>query len=234
MALKNEKLLTLSEVANLLRVSRHTVQAWISPSSPNHRPEFAAMARHAGRKTLFVEEEALAWLNQRRGPVYSSNASERSAYWRERFVAGRGLLKGLVKAGDQNPGFINFQGGLLGLDAAPMLAWLADGTGAGPLYNLIMRAEGLIMPIPLAAWVLRRSQRFPGKVRLLQDFFVDQNIFELAPFNEDALKRGLELGGHINELSLQNYCCCLSAGAAAFLTSEKNILKVAGLPVISF
>jgi hypothetical protein len=152
MAIKNEKLLTLAEVAGLFRVSRHTVQAWISPSSPNHRPEFAAMARHAGRKTLFVEDEALAWLNQRRGPVYSTTVSERSAYWRERFVAGRGLLKGLIKAGEQNPGFINFQGGLLGLDAAPLLVWLADGPGAGPLYNLIMRADGLIMPIPLATF----------------------------------------------------------------------------------
>lgn len=230
----NEKLLTLNEVATLFRVSKHTVQAWISPSSPNHRPEFAAMARHAGRKTLFVEAEALAWLNQRRGPVYSTAVPERSAYWRERFVAGRGLLKGLIKSGDHNPGFINFQGGLLGLDTEPVLVWLADGPGAAALYNLVMRCEGLFMPVPLASWIMRRALRFAGKAKLLQDFILDQNIFELALFNEDALRRGFELPAGINELTLQNYSCCMASGANAFLSSEKNLLKVAGVPVISF
>ena len=50
----NEKLLTIAEIAEKLRVSKHTVQAWISPSSPNHKPEFADMARHSGRKTVFA------------------------------------------------------------------------------------------------------------------------------------------------------------------------------------
>ena len=234
MSEKNEILLTIQEIANRLRVSRHTVQAWISPSSPNHRPEFAAMARHAGRKTLFVEEEVLAWLNQRRGPVYSPAASERSAYWRERFIAGRGLLKGLIKSGQHQSGFLPFQGGLLGLDTEPVLEWLADGPAAASIYNLVMRADGLVLSVPLAAWILRRSSRFAGKTRPMRDFMLDQNVFELAPQNEDSLRRSIELPAGINELSLQNYSACMAFGVSAFLTSEKNLLKVPGLPLISF
>lgn len=234
MAINDEKLLTLNEVADLFRVSRHTVQAWISPSSPNHRPEFAAMARHAGRKTLFVENEVKAWLDQRRGPVYAIGASERSPYWRERFVAGRGLLKGLIKVSEHNPGFMPFQGGLLGLDTEPVLVWLADGPGAAALYNLILRAEGLVMPVPLLAWIMRRTSRFTRKVRLMTDFMLDQNIFELAPFHEDAVRRLVAMPSGINEQTLQNYSCCMAAGVSAFLSGEKNLLKVPGLPVISF
>ena len=50
-------ILTLIEVAEKLRVSKHTIQAWMSPSSPNHRPDFASMARYAGRKSIFLEKE---------------------------------------------------------------------------------------------------------------------------------------------------------------------------------
>ncbi|MFZ5952102.1 MAG: helix-turn-helix transcriptional regulator [Candidatus Rifleibacteriota bacterium] len=231
---KNENLLTLSEIASRLRVSKHTVQAWISPSSPNHRPEFAAMARHAGRKTLFVEEEVMVWLNQRRGAIYAAASTERSAYWRERFLAGRGLLKGLVKSGEGSSSFIAFPGGLLGLDTDPMMNWLADGPGAPAIYNLVMRSDGLVISISLASWILRRALKIPGKFKQLQDFIMDQNVFELAGFGEDALRRSLALPAGINELGLQNYCCCISAGASAFLTAEKNLLKIPGLPVISF
>ncbi|MEW6709139.1 MAG: helix-turn-helix domain-containing protein [Candidatus Riflebacteria bacterium] len=234
MAEKNENLLTLAEISTRLRVSKHTVQAWISPSSPNHRPEFAAMARHAGRKTLFVEEEVLTWLNQRRGAIYAVAGTERSAYWRERFFAGRGLLKGLVKSSESTSSFISFPGGLLGLDTEPLMNWLADGPGAPAIYNLAMRADGLVISVPVASWVLRRALRIPGKFKQLQDFMMDQNIFELAEFREDALRRSLTLPSGINELGLQNYCCCISAGASAFLTAEKNLLKIPGLPVISF
>lgn len=230
-----EKLLTLSEIAEILRVSKHTVQAWISPSSPNHRPEFAAMARHAGRKTVFIEDEVLAWLNQRRGPVYSTSIAERSAYWRERFVAGRGLLKGLIKSSEEkNTGLVSFQGGLLAMDAEPLISWLADGQGATAVYNLVMRADGVVLPVPLAFWVLRRALRFPARFKQVQDFMLDQNVFELAPFNEDAIRRSLELPTGLNELCLQNYCCSLSAGCSAFLTGNKNLLKIPGLPLISF
>jgi predicted DNA-binding transcriptional regulator AlpA len=115
MSKNQEKLLTINEISQKLRVSRHTVQAWISPSSPNHRPEFAAMARHAGRKTLFIEKEVLNWLNQRRGAVYSPGYAEHSAYWRERFLAGRSALKGIIKTVDGTESFIEFSGGLVGL-----------------------------------------------------------------------------------------------------------------------
>lgn len=230
----NEKLLTLNEISQVLRVSRHTVQAWISPSSPNHRPEFASLARHAGRKTVFVEEEVFAWLNQRKGPVYSPGISERSAYWQERFIAGRGLLKGLIKSPESSVGFFPFQGGLLALDTEPIVCWLSDGPGASGIHNLIMGADGIILSVPLVSWLIRRSMRFPGKLKEVQDFMLNQNVFELAPFNEDAVRRSLELPVGLNENSAQNYCCSIAAGCASFLTGNKNLLKIPGLPVTSF
>lgn len=232
MAGKIEKLITLVEAAELLRVSRHTVQAWVSPSSPNHRPEFARMVRHAGRKTLFVADEIAAWLQQRRGTITSP--TERSNYWRERFIAGRGLLKGLVKSDAGPAGYLPFQGGIIGLDTEPLIAWLADGPGAASLYNLVMRADGLMVSTVLAAWILRRSLRFPARTMLIRDFMLEQNVFEVAPFNDEALRRSLTLGSGINELALQNYSSCLAAGCNAFLSGEKNLVRIAGLPVISF
>ncbi|GAB4274809.1 MAG: hypothetical protein Kow0029_15410 [Candidatus Rifleibacteriota bacterium] len=230
----SDKFLTIQEIAKVLRVSRHTVQAWVSPSSPNHRPEFAALARHAGRKTVFVEEEVLAWLNQRRGPVYAGVASERSAYWQERFFAGRGLLKGTLRSPESNATHLPFQAGMVGLDMEPLFCWLADGPGANALHDLALRAEGLVMPVPLAAYVLRRAARIPTKFRKVQEFILDWNIFELAPLNEEALRRILELPANLSELSLQNYCCCVAKGINVFLTGNKNLLKIPGLPLISF
>ena len=97
-----------------------------------------------------------------------------------------------------------------------------------------MRGDGLVLSVPLAAWILRRSSRFVAKTRPMRDFMLDQNVFELAPLNEDGLRRSIELPTGIAELSLQNYCACMSFGVSCFLTSEKNLLKVSGLPLLSF
>ncbi|PKL47731.1 MAG: hypothetical protein CVV42_11965 [Candidatus Riflebacteria bacterium HGW-Riflebacteria-2] len=231
-----DSLITLAEVASLLRVSRHTVQAWMSPSSPNHRPEFAIMARHAGRRTVFIRSEITAWLDQRRGALYSDNPAARTTYWRERFVAGRGLLRGVIKAPEHVTGerLAGFGGGLLAVDAGPLMTWLADGDGAAGLLALAGRAEGLVISVPLALWLLRRAAKMPGRYAALHDFVLAQNIFELAPLNEAALRRALELPAAAAEISLQGYCCCIEAGAAMFVTSERILLKTPGLPVCSY
>ncbi len=231
-----EKLLTLNEISEKLRVSRHTVQAWISPSSPNHRPEFAILARHAGRKTVFVEADVDVWLNQRRGAVYSVSYSERSAYWRERFVAGRGLLKGYVKSPEvvRSARTTGFNEGMLALDAEPLLIWLTDGAGAAEIFSFAGRAEGLVLAVPLAFWILRRAGRSPAQLSKIQDFIIGQNVFELAPFNEEALRRSLELPSSAGELSSQAYCCSIAAGASMFITGNRHLLKTPGLSVSSF
>ncbi|HOI91762.1 MAG TPA: helix-turn-helix domain-containing protein [Candidatus Rifleibacterium sp.] len=234
--MSSEKLLTLNEISEKLRVSRHTVQAWVSPSSPNHRPEFSSLARHAGRKTVFLESDVDAWLAQRRGAVYSISYGERSAYWRERFVAGRGILKGYVKPPEvvRAGRMVSFSEGLLAFDAEPLLVWLTDGPGAAEIFSLVGRAEGLVLAVPLAFWVLRRAGRSHAQLNRIQEFILGQNVFELAPFNEDALKRSLELPHSAGEMSLQAYCCSVAAGAAMFLTGNRHLVKLPGLPVCSF
>jgi predicted DNA-binding transcriptional regulator AlpA len=229
-------LITLREVAEIFRVSRHTVQAWISPSSPNHRPEFAVMARHAGRRTLFVESEVLAWLDQRRGAIYSDNPAARTTFWRERFIAGRGLLRGVIKAPEHREvdGGAVFVSGLLAFDAGPLLTWLADGDGSAGLLALADRAEGLVLSLPLALWLLRKAGKMPGRLAVMRDFLLAQNIFELAPLTEAAVQRALELPVATADISLQSYCCCLEAGAALFVTADRVLLKTPGLPVCTY
>lgn len=231
-----DRLVTLNEVAQLLRVSRHTVQAWISPSSPNHRPEFAIMARHAGRKTVFIADEVTAWLNQRRGAVYSDNPAARTTYWRERFIAGRALLRGVLKAPEREASQLRsgFAGGLLAFDAGPLLTWLSDGEGSAGLLAMVNRAEGLVLSVPLALWMMRRALRTPGRYAALRDFVLAQNIFELAPLNEGALMRADDLPASVSDISLQGYCCCLEAGAATFVTADRVLLKTPGLPVSGY
>jgi predicted DNA-binding transcriptional regulator AlpA len=234
--MSSEKLLTLIEISELLRVSRHTVQAWLSPSSPNYRAEFAILARHAGRKTVFSENEILAWLNQRRGSVYSSSQPERSPYWRERFIAGRGILKSIIKAPEIERTGLNagFSGGVLALDAEPLLSWLADGTHTADLLVMANRAEGLMLSVPLCSWILRRAGRSMSRSLAIRDFLLGNNIFELAAMNEEALIRSLELPYGTNELSIQGYCSCIAAGASSFLTANTHLLKVPGLRVCGF
>lgn len=234
--MSTDKLLTIPEIAKILRVSPHTIQAWMSPSSPNHRGEFALLARHAGRKTLFLEKDVVAWLNQRRGAIYSDNFAERSTYWRERFVAGRGLLKGLVKppepAGKEF--LISFADGILAFDAEPLLDWLCDGPGCSELLAVVNRVDGLMLATPLCFYILRRAAKFPAKFVAVKDFVLGNSIFELAPLDEESLNRTLELPQTINELSLQGYCCCATSGAAIFLTGNAGLLKTPGLRVSGY
>ena len=230
----SEKLLTLNEIAEKLRVSRHTVQAWISPSSPNHKPEFANMARHAGRKTVFLENEIETWLNQRKGAIYSQEFIETSAYWREKFIAARGLFKENIKP-QELPKTIkkNFGSGKLGLDYDPLLIWLSDSPHSTEISSIINRADGLVIAIPLVWWFLKRFTRNKNLIARAKKFFIDDNIFELAPLNEESLKRSLELPIAAGELSIQSYACTNTAGANSLLTYNQSLLKIQGLSVCS-
>ena len=230
----SEKLLTLNEIAEKLRVSRHTVQAWISPSSPNHKPEFANMARHAGRKTVFIENEIETWLNQRKGAIYSQEFIETSAYWREKFIAARGLFKESIKP-QELPKTIkkNFGSGKLGLDYEPLLIWLSDSPHSAEISSIVNRADGLVIAIPLVWWFLKRFVRNKKLYASAKKFFIDDNIFELAPMNEESLKRALELPMAAGELSIQSYACTNTAGAVSLLTENQILLKTQGLSVCS-
>ncbi|MBR4570469.1 MAG: hypothetical protein IKO19_07395, partial [Candidatus Riflebacteria bacterium] len=64
-------------------------------------------------------------------------------------------------------------------------------------------------------------------------FFIDDNIFELAPMNEESLKRSLELPMTAGELSIQSYACTNTAGAVSLLTVNQILLKTQGLSVCS-
>ena len=230
----SEKLLTLNEIAEKLRVSRHTVQAWISPSSPNHKPEFANMARHAGRKTVFIEDEIETWLNQRKGAIYSQEFIETSAYWREKFISARGLFKNHIKAQDFPKNIKkNFGNGKLGLDYEPLLIWLSDSPYSTEMLSIINRADGLVVAIPLVWWFLRRFIRNKNLFAEAKKFFIEENIFELAPMNEESLKRSLELPITAGELSVQAYACSNTAGADSLLTMNPILIKTQGLSVCS-
>lgn len=232
-----EKYLNIIEVASLLRVSRHTVQAWMSPSSPNHRPEFAAIARHAGRKSLFAKDDVMAWVEQRRGAMYSQAMPERSAYWRERFLAARGSLKGILRPvadHDFKTPVVMFNQGMLALDSEPLISWLLDDKGSNFTYKLASIADGLVVAVPMALWLLRRASRNAAGYARLKSFLLTDSVFELAPLSVEAMNRFLELPVQSADLALQSYCCCITHGAAAFLTSNKTLLRQPGLPVISF
>ncbi|MBQ2592418.1 MAG: helix-turn-helix domain-containing protein [Candidatus Riflebacteria bacterium] len=230
----SEKLLTLNEIAEKLRVSRHTVQAWISPSSPNHKPEFANMARHAGRKTVFIENEIETWLNQRKGAIYSQEFIETSAYWKEKFMSARGLFKAQIKAQDF-PKMIkkNFGGGKLGLDFEPLMVWLSDSPRASEIYSCVNRAEGLVIAIPMVWWFLKRFARNKKLFVEAKKFFIEDNIFELAPMNEESLKKSFELPITAGDISIQSYACINTAGANSLLTYSQSLLKIQGLSVCS-
>jgi hypothetical protein len=91
-----------------------------------------------------------------------------------------------------------------------------------------------VLPLPLAFWLLRRAKKFSDRFEQMQQFVFDQNIFEIAVFNEEAALRGIEFSSNINELSLKNYCAASNAGCTSFLTADKNLLKIPGLALISF
>lgn len=229
-----QNILTINEVANKLRVSKHSVQAWISPSSPNHRPEFAAMVRHAGRKSVFLEEEIDLWLNQRKGAMYSQKFIETSAYWRERFESARGLFKGKINEPElaKNPKR-NFNSGKLALDYEPLLLWLTDSPNSKEIQSYINKAENLIIAVPLAWWFLKRVWRNSKQLAVSKKFLIEDNIFELAPMNEESLKKSLELPAGAGELSMQSYACGITAGADSLLTANPSLLRTPGLAVCS-
>lgn len=228
------KIITINEVADKLRVSKHSVQAWISPSSPNHRPEFAAMVRHAGRKSVFLEEEIDLWLNQRKGAMYSQKFVETSAYWRERFASARGLFKGKIKEPElgKNPKR-NFSSGKLALDYEPLLLWLTDSASSKEIQSYISKAESLVIAIPLVWWFLKRVWRNSKQLAASKKFLIEDNIFELAPMNEESLKNSLGLPTGAGEISIQSYACCITAGATSLLTANSSLLRTPGLCVCS-
>ena len=230
----NEKLLTLTEIAEKLRVSRHTVQAWISPSSPNHKPEFSNLARHSGRKTVFIEQEVDTWLNQRKGAIVSQSYSETSAYWRERFMSSRGIFKNIIKQPlITKPSSKSFNSGKLGIDFEPLLIWLTDAPLSSDISTIVNKSESLIIAVPLVWWFLRKVWRNQKRFLIMKKFLLDDNIFELAPMNEDSLKRSLDLPPLAGELSIQSYACCNSAGANSLLTYNPTLLNTNGLAVCS-
>lgn len=229
-----DKLLTLTEIAEKLRVSKHTVQAWISPSSPNHKPEFSSLARHSGRKTVFIEQEVHTWLNQRKGAIFSQNYSETSAYWRERFLSSRGIFKNIIK-----PPLVikssskTFSSGKLGIDYEPLLIWLTDAPLSSEILTTVNKSEGLVIAVPIVWWFLRKVWRNQKRFITMKKFLIDNNIFEYAPMNEESLKRSLDLPPSIGELSIQSYSCCNSAGANSLLTYNPVLLNINGLAVCS-
>ncbi len=229
-----EKLLTLIEIAEKLRVSKHTIQAWISPSSPNHKPEFANLARHSGRKTVFLENEVDLWLNQRKGAIYSLNFTETSAYWREKFISSKGILKNLIKPPiiDKIP-LKQFNSGKLGIDHEPLLIWLTDSSNSSNILSIINRAESLVIAIPFVWWLLKKFWKNKKIFNILKNFLIEDNIFELAPMNEESIKRSLEIPITAGDISIQSYSCTNTAGATSLLTYNQVLLKTQGLSVCS-
>jgi len=227
-------ILTLIEVAEKLRVSKHTIQAWMSPSSPNHRSDFASMARHAGRKTIFLEKEIDTWLEQRKGTTYYEDYSEVSAYWKEKFLKGRGLLKGLVKAPELKTVETNlfFSGGKLGLDLDAMLVWLTDSSVADRVFQAVNRAECLILPVILSHFFLSKSHKSGTYFEKLKDFLLIQNIFVQAPFNEGVLQMIIDRNLPANDFSVQIYCSCMLAKADFFLTANTYLLAQNGFNTV--
>jgi predicted DNA-binding transcriptional regulator AlpA len=232
--MEKNMILTLIEVAEKLRVSKHTIQAWMSASSPNHRPDFASMARHAGRKTIFLENDIDTWLEQRKGATYYESFSEVSAYWREKFIKGRGLLKGFVKAPEIKniESNVYFTAGKLGLDLDAVLVWLTDASAADRVSQTVNRAEYLILPVILSHFLLSKSQKSSIYYEKLKDFLLIQNIFVQAPFNEAVLQMIIDRNLPANDFSVQIYCSCMIAKSDFFLTANNYLLEQNGFNTI--
>lgn len=230
-----EKILTIVEIAEKLRVSKHTVQAWISPSSPNHKPEFADLVRHAGRKTVFLEEEIDRWLNQRKGAMYSMEYTGTSAYWREKFIKARGLFEGILKLPKITERLPkkSFKRGKLALDYEPLIMWLSNCNGSAEIESYVEKSDGLIIASPLVWWFLRRMCRNSKQLQKIKKFLLDDNIFEIASMNEESLKRSLEVPMSAGDISIQAYACSNVAGASSLLTMNPTLLKTKGLNVCS-
>ena len=110
---------------------------------------------------------------------------------------------------------------------------MADSKNSSEVLSTINQAEGLVIAIPLVWWFLRRVWRNKKQFSLLRKFLLEDNIFELAPMNEDSLKRSLELPPSAGELSIQSYACVNSYGANSLLTYNPILLNTKGLAVCS-
>lgn len=243
--MSENELLTIVELADILKLSKHTIQAWVSPSSPNHRPEFANLVRHAGRKTVFYKHEVLSWLEQRKGPIYSQELLEISPYWKEKFIKSRGLLKGLVKPivrNKQNLGRSRrgieqsstlFAPKIIALDTEPLLIWLTDSTEATAVLEVVEKAESIMLSAVLINWLLSKAIGKENYFYLLKDFLLEQNIFTVAPLNEQALRNLWDSNFKINDMSFLIYYSCNAAKADYLFTTNKTLLQGKSLSLLS-
>ncbi len=229
------RLLTLREAARLLRLSPHTLQSWMSPSSPNHRAEFARLALRAGRRTLFRSADLVNWLEQHQTSRSALPGGERSVNWFERFVAARGSLNLPYQSEsppESSPDAL-FRGGLLAIDGAPLLSWLANTDEAPRILRLARRAEGLVLPLPTAGWMLRRLRRFPTALEQIRHLLFQSGIFETAVLHEEALSRLLQLPPAIGDIPALSYGAAIAHGAAVFATWNTALLESPGALVMS-
>jgi|GEM_PF-1121688 len=227
--------MTLPEAADALRISRHTIQSWISPSSQNFRPEFARLVKHAGKKTIFIPEEIFSWVSQR-GVVRRRilENGERSSYWFEKFLSGKGLLKDFVFPPEEiKEGPKDFKGGMIGLDSGPLLGWLTESAGSARITKIVERSEGVILPLNLASWILKRIRKIPRSYEKVKIYFFSSGIFELAPINEEAAIKASLLPPEVPDLQALSFAAAMESGAEVFATWNANLYKVPGLSLIS-
>lgn len=229
------RLLTLREAARFLRLSPHTLQSWMSPSSPNYRAEFARLALRAGRRTLYRSADLVTWLEQHQAARTSALGAERSVNWFERFVAGRGSLNLPYQnetPPDSSPETL-FRGGFLALDGAPLLAWLANTPEAPRILRLVRRSEGLILTLPIAGWILRRLRRFPAAMDQVRHLLLQSGVFEIAPLNEEGLNRLIQLPPAVGDIPALSYGAAMAHGAAMFATWNTALLEAPGALVMA-
>lgn len=231
---KRQNYLNINDVSNLLKVSKHTVQAWVSPSSPNHKSEFALLARHAGRRTLFLEDDVLNWLNQRRGPLYAQKINERSPYWKDLLLETRGLFKNSIALPNETKKLSKrkFNGGSIGFDTEPLLIWLTDHQKASDIKKIIIKADTIILPITLCNKILRQTKKNKKVFEKMKSFLLEQRIFELADFNERALALTETLPTGLSESNTINYASSIANGADFFLTRNIGLSNIKSLPLV--
>ena len=234
--MSEKKYMNISEVAKLLLISKHTVQAWLSPSSPNFKQEFSYLARHAGRRTLFEKKDIENWLNQRRGALYAQKYNEISPYWLEKFLELRGIFKNYIITPTENKKLKkrDFIDGALGIDTEPLLIWLTDAKLANTITTIVTRAEKLIISVPLCFRILKQVKNNQSVSKKMKKLLLEDRIFELADFNEHALLLANDIPSSISELSVINYISCISKGANSFLTRNSSLSKLATLKLTIF
>jgi len=218
-------LVSLKEAAQLLRLSPYTLQAWISPSSPNHRPDFARLARRAGRKTVFWRDELLVWDGQRRHESGRA-AAQRSPRWRELFRNGRGILRGMwspldVPVSSALPAMVT--GGLLGVDAGPLLAWMIGDPAAARLERLLAKVDGVVLAATTVGTLLRTLACPPAESDAVREFLLVSGVFEIASLDEAAVRRALRFPAGIPLPAALACAAVLEHGASWFATWEPGV-----------